>query len=209
MRRACGKHEVACPHGAAIVDLVEPTLERHDRAAQEPVVFPLCIVLCPDPIDLPAKKFVDGQFRVLELRQHMKRGIDRLDDADKRSRHPGMTNDGLVVAAVNALGAAPEELDRRRTGLAERLPLLQDSELIRIERELRDDELARSRFWLKLAVRHLQRCQKRVERLFEQLGWDRPKIVVAGFDRPNHYSNLVWPDRAVHRSLLSRDLTMA
>src|ERR1700689_4675066 len=97
----------------------------------------------------------------------MKRGIERLDDADKRSRPPGMTNDGLIVAAVNALGAAPEKLDRRRPGLAERLPLLQDSELIRIERELRYEELGRSRFWLKFAVRHLQRRQESVERLFE------------------------------------------
>src|SRR4029077_9472663 len=133
----CRKHEIACPYWAAIVDLVQATLERHDRAAQEPVVCPHCIVLCPDPIDLPAKKFVDGQFRVLELRQHMKRGINRLDDADKRSRHPGMTNDRLVVAAVNALGAAPEELDRRRRVLAERFSLLQDSELITIEPQLR------------------------------------------------------------------------
>ena len=31
----------------------------------------------------------------------------------------------------------------------------------------------------------------------------------AGFDRPDHHTNLVWPDRAVHRSLLSPDLTMA
>src|SRR5271154_2366135 len=195
MRRACGKHEIACPYGAAIVDLVEPTLERHDRAAQEPVVFPHCIVLCPDPIDLPAKKFVDGQFRVLELRQHMKRGIDRLDDADKGSRHPGMTNDGLVVAAVDALSAAPEKLDRRRRVLAERFSLLQDSELIRIERQLRDEELARSRFWLEFAVRLLQRRQERGKRFYEQLGWDRPEIVVGGFDRSDHHANLVWPDR--------------
>ena len=146
------------------------------------------IVLSPHPIDLPAKEIVDGQFGVIELRQDMKRGIERLDDADKRSRHPGMTNDGLVVAAVNALGAAPEELDRRRPGLAQRFSLLQDSELIRIERQLRDEELARSRFRLKFAVRHLQRRQERVERLFEQLGWDRPKIVVAGFDRPDHHA---------------------
>src|SRR3984957_18355755 len=134
----------------------------------------------------------------------MKRRIERLDDADKRSGHPRMTNDGLVVAAVNALCAAPEELDRRWSGLTQRLPFLQDSELIRIERQLGDKELARSRFGLKFAVRHLQRRQERVERLFEQLGWDRPKIVVAGFDRPDHHANFVWPDRAVHRSLLDR-----
>src|ERR1700677_117045 len=138
----------------------------------------------------------------------MKRGIERLDDADKRSRNPGMTNDGLVVAAINALGAAPEKFDRRRPGLAERFSLLQDSELVRIERQLRNEELARSRFRLKFAVRHLQRRQERVESLFEQLGRDRPKIVVAGFDRPDHHTNLVWPDRAIHRLLLSPDLTI-
>ena len=149
---------------------------------------PALLVLSPDPIDLTAKKFVDWQFRVLELRQHMKRGIDRLDDADKRPRHAGMTNGGLVIAPVDALGAAPEELDRRRSVLAERFSLFQDSELVRIERQLRDEELARSRFRLKFTVRHLQRRQERVERLFEQLGRDRPKIVVAGFDRPDHHA---------------------
>src|SRR5262249_50042203 len=104
--------------------------------------------------------------------------------------------------------AAPEELNRRRGVLAKRSSFLQDSELIGIERQLRDEKLARSRFRLKFAVRHLERRQEGVERLFEQFGWDRPKIIVAGFDRPDHHANLVWPNRAAHGSLLSSNLTM-
>ena len=131
--------QIACPYCAAIIDLVEPSLERHDRAAQEPVVCPHCIVLCPDPFDLTAKEIVDGQFRVLELRENMKRGIERLDDPDKRPCHPGMTNDGLVIATVDPLGAAPEELNRRRSGLAKCFRFKIPNS--RIERQLRNEEL--------------------------------------------------------------------
>src|ERR1700744_2908997 len=208
MRRSCREHQITSPYRAAIVDLVEPSLERHDRAAQEPVVGPHGVVLPAYPVDLAAEKIVDRQLRVIELRQDMKRGIERLDDADERPGDPGMANNGLVVATVNALGAAPEELDRRRTGLTERFALLQASELIRVESKLRDKELTRSRFRLKFAVRHLQRRQKRVERPFEQFGGNGPKIVVTGFDRSDHDANFVWPDRAAHGFLLSPSLSM-
>ena len=115
MSRSRRQHQVAGPYCATIVDLVQPTLERHDRAAQEPVVCPHRIVLGPNPVNLPAEKLVNRQLGIVELRQNVERGIERLDDADKRPRQPGMTNDGLVVAAVNALGATSEEFDRRRS----------------------------------------------------------------------------------------------
>ena len=70
-------------------------------------------------------------------------------------------------------------------------PFLENAEFIGIERQLRDQELARSRFGLQFSVRHLQGRQKGVEGLFEQFGRNRTKIVVARLDRTDHDADFI------------------
>src|SRR5580658_3741924 len=136
------KHQVAGPYCATIVDLIEPALERHHCAAQEPVVRLRPLLPVADPIDLAAKELVYRQFRIVKSRQDVKAGIDSLDDSNKRPSQPGMANDCLVIAAVNAFGASPEILYRRSAITAERFSFLHNAEFAGIEREMRDDELA-------------------------------------------------------------------
>src|SRR5262249_50654405 len=126
---------------------------------------------------------------------------ESLDDSNKGPRQPRMANNGLVIASVDSLGASPEELYGRRAVLAERSSFLRDAKFARIEREMRDDELARFCLGLQLAVGRFERGEKAVKCLFEQLGRNGPDVVVPRFNQLNRDAYFVWPDWAAHTGL--------